>query len=298
MSFVREYVLDAIRSAKSEETLLLKLNSDAMGRAQLAALLAVAIFNSYLLGRAQVYADVRAQGTGVSIQVSGLTPDTRHLKPDVLAAALVDVGLGFEPLPFDEAIDYFRNKVPVSPERFRALSIAARKKAFTVADGANRQVRDHIKQLLDHSLSEGLTLKDFQEGAADVLDNAGIAPREPWYWETVYRTNMQTSYQAGRWQQMTDPEVVSERPYIRYVSALLPTTRPSHREKHGLIYPADDPFWSTWYPPNGFNCYCSAQSISESLLKRRGWTVSEQRSFQYPEPDSGFATNAGRTEAI
>jgi SPP1 gp7 family putative phage head morphogenesis protein len=205
---------------------------------------------------------------------------------------------GFQPLPFDEAIDYFRQKTSVSPERFRLLSAEARKKAFTIAGSANRQVRDSIKDLLDRALSEGLTLKDFQEDAADVLDAAGLAPQKPWDWETVYRTNMQTSYQAGRWQQMTDPDVVAVRPYLRYVSALLPTTRASHREKHGLIYPADDPFWNIWYPPNGFNCYCTVQSVSESLLKRRGWTVSAERNFQYPDPDSGFAGNAGKTESV
>ena len=84
---------------------------------------------------------------------------------------------------------------------------------------------------------------------------------------------------------------------FRYVSALLPTTRPSHAEKHGIVLPADDPFWNTWYPPNGFNCYCTVQSVSESLLKRRGWSVGAP-GFQFPDPDPGFAVNAGRTEQV
>ena len=273
---IGDYVQDAIRSARGPEDLYLKLNPDAIGRAGLAALLAVAIFNAHLLGRAQVFADVHP----------------------TLAAAAVDIKTSFEPLPFEEAIDFFRNKTPMSPERFRALSAAARAKAFTIADGANRQVRDSIMEMLNRALSSGLTMEEFRDEAIQVLDNAGIAPRRPVYWETVYRTNMSTSYQAGRWQQMTDPDVVKERPYLRYVSARLPTTRPSHGEKHGLVFAADDPFWSRWYPPNGFNCYCTVMSVSESLLKRRGWTVSTAQNFSYPDPDPGFGTNAGRSETV
>ena len=109
---------------------------------------------------------------------------------------------------------------------------------------------------------------------------------------------MATSYQVGRWQQMTDPDVVAERPYLRYVSALLPTSRPSHREKHGLVYPVEDPFWDEWYPPNGFNCRCTVMSVSESLLGRRGWQASSDHSFIYPSPDKGFGQNAGQNAAI
>lgn len=182
----------------------------------------------------------------------------------------------------------------MSPSRFETLASGARAKAFTIADGAKRQVRDSIKDLIDQALSEGLTLEEFKKDAAAVLDAAGVSERTPWYWETVYRTNLSTAYQAGRWQQMTDPDVAAERPYLRYVSALLPTSRPSHREKHGVVLPIDDSFWSKWYPPNGFNCYCTVTSVSESLLKRRGWQV-HSGGFIYDEPDEGFAGNVGKS---
>ena len=254
-------------------------------------LLAQAIFNLDLLGRAQIFEDVKGEASGVR---RPLTPNPLPLtKSGVLAAVVLEPS--FEPLPFQEAIDFFRNKVNISPSRFETLSADARIKAFTIADGARAQVRDSIKELLDQALSEGLTLDEFKQQAAAVLDSAGVSARTPWYWETVYRTNLSTAYQAGRWQQMTDPDVVSSRPYLRYVSALLPTSRPSHREKHGVILRYDDPFWDTWYPPNGFNCYCTVTSVSESLLKRRGWKVSTGQRFVYEEPDEGFEKNVGKT---
>ena len=244
--------------------------------------LAIAMLNLHLVGRAQVWTEVQTE------------PRQAHAG----RAARIVLDKEFQPLPFDEAIAYFRSKVNLSPEEFYALTEAARVKAFTVAVGVEEQIVASIRDLVETALADGLTLREFQDMADDVLDRAGVSAAEPWYWETVYRTNLQTSYQVGRWQQMQDPTVKALRPYLRYISARLPTSRPSHVEKHGLVYPQEHEFWNTWYPPSGFNCFCQVVSVSESLLDRRGWHVSERTQFTYPDPDEGFAVNPGKVEAI
>ena len=55
-------------------------------------------------------------------------------------------------------------------------------------------------------------------------------------------------YAAERWQQMTDPDVARSRPYLRYVCACLPDSRPSHLEKHGLVFSMDHHFWDVLVP--------------------------------------------------
>jgi hypothetical protein len=244
--------------------------------------LAKALLNLHLLGRAQVWNDVESPGKGGTLR----------------AGQVVLGGLAVEPLPFDEAIDFFRKKTNLSPEAFYALTEAARIEAFTVAVGSEEVIVESIRDLVDTALADGLSLREFQSQANEVLANAGVAAATPWYWSTVYLTNLQTSYQVGRWQQINDPAVKAERPYLRYVSARLPTSRQSHVEKHGLVYPQDHPFWDEFYPPNGFNCYCTTMTVSNSLLSRRGWKVSEKMNFQYPHADEGFGYNAGKIEAM
>lgn len=245
--------------------------------------LAQAILNLHLLGRAQVWTDVaeRSRNEGA-----------------LRASQAVLGGMSVEPLPFDEAIAFFRRKTNLSPDAFYALTEAARVKAFTVAVGTEETIVEAIRDLVDTALADGLTLREFQAAAADVLSRAGVSAASPWYWSLVYSNNLQQSYQVGRWQQMTDPAVKAERPYIRYVSARLPSSRPSHVEKHGLIFPQDHPFFDSWAPPSGHNCRCSTMSVSNSLLSRRGWTVSENPKFKYPDPDEGFDYNPGKVEAI
>lgn len=74
---------------------------------------------------------------------------------------------------------------------------------------------------------------------------------------------MATSYWAGRWVQMTDPEVVKLHPYWRYIHAdgvLNP--RENHLAWHGLTLPWDHPFWKTHFAPNGIGCHCRIISVT------------------------------------
>jgi hypothetical protein len=102
------------------------------------------------------------------------------------------------------------------------------------------------------------------------------------------------THHAERWQQMTDPDVVAELPYLRYVCTNLPDSRPAHVEKHGLVFPVRHAFWDLWYPLTGLGCMCTVMSVSEDLLRRRGWKVSDDPKFEFRNPDPGFEFNIGK----
>lgn len=210
--------------------------------------LATAIFAVHLLGRAQIWGDVAEAA------------EERRARGPAFGA--IQTTASFAPLPFPEAIDFFRAKLTLRPADYAMLEDLAKAKAFSIAAGATEQITESIRELIDRAETEGIGLREFQAQAARVLDRAGVSARTPWYWETVYRTNLQSSYQAGRWKQMQDPFVKQQRPYLRYISARVPTTRASHLEKHGRVYPIDHKFWDTWMVPNGFNCIPSRQVIN------------------------------------
>lgn len=91
--------------------------------------------------------------------------------------------------------------------------------------------------------------------------------------ETIYRTNMQAAFSAQTYQQLMDN--VDNRPYWQYSAILDNRTRPRHASMHGLIFRYDDPFWTTFYPPNGFNCRCTVNALKERDLERKGLVVSD-----------------------
>jgi hypothetical protein len=70
-------------------------------------------------------------------------------------------------------------------------------------------------------------------------------------------------------------------------------TRPTHRALDNVIRHIDDPFWDTYYPPNGFRCRCSTISLTENQATSRGG-VKPPPEDGFPEPDKGWDHNCGK----
>lgn len=86
--------------------------------------------------------------------------------------------------------------------------------------------------------------------------------------QTIFRTNLQSAYMAGRWTDMV--RNARERPYWMYVAILDSKVRASHAAMHGKVYRWDDPIWQTHFPPCGFNCRCRVRALSDRQLQRMG----------------------------
>ncbi|USQ51754.1 phage minor head protein [Serratia marcescens] len=51
-------------------------------------------------------------------------------------------------------------------------------------------------------------------------------------------------------------------------------TRPSHARLHNRVFHYLDPIWQYIFPPNGFNCRCRAEALTEQEVKQRGYVIS------------------------
>lgn len=172
-------------------------------------------------------------------------------------------------LPFREQNEFLRRKLP-SVDYF-AVRGAAHDHAFVVAGAHRADMVADIQQVLQSALDNGDTLEAFREDFFAVLDNYGWQPDggRAWRSRVIYETNLRTSYAAGRYQQLQ--EVKATRPYWMYEhSDAVITPRPEHEAWHGLVIPADDPWWQTHYPPNGWGCQCRVRALNERDLKRLG----------------------------
>ena len=208
-------------------------------------------------------------------------------------------------LPMKEAQAFWADKRIVTPEEWKDLSELARARAFSVSGVSARDMLEQVRAAITEALEQGETLADFKARFADIVEAKGWTGKRAWRVDTIFRTNIQTAYQAGRYVQMKRAAVT--RPYWRYVSVADSRTRPSHAALHGLVYPADHSFWSTFYPPNGFRCRCTVQTLSASQVQARGYEVQtdwpglvepmdpatgERLPPVRPFPDKGFVGNA------
>lgn len=207
------------------------------------------------------------------------------------------------PLPMDEAIEFWRDKVALTPDQFLSLSNEVRIRAFTIAGIGALNLLNDIMSEIDRAIAEGLTMQEWRARVNDMLERRGWEGLSPYRADNIFRTNVQTAFNVGRFKQMTQPEILRKRPYWMYDAVNDKRTRPTHLALDRRVYPADHPFWNTWYPPNGYRCRCSVRSLSDRDLKRLGLTVySEIPAFVEPPgqaarplmPDPGFAFNPAR----
>lgn len=202
---------------------------------------------------------------------------------------------------FEEALRVLQSKVALPPDEYKKLSELARQKAFTVGGITRLDILQDLLNELQRTITEGQTLQEFKANIRNRMAEKGWRGTTPYRLETIFRTNLQTAFQVGRYQQMKRPEVVEMRPYWLYDAVNDGATRPSHRALDGMVRRHDDPFWEEWYPPNGFNCRCRVIPLSAEAVARRGLTIQsgdlpkswdkETGEILQMSPDKGFGVN-------
>ena len=186
-------------------------------------------------------------------------------------------------MPPEKAIEYFQSKGFVLTWDWRELWQEAQAKAFTVAKVMRTDILLDIRSAVDDALNNGTTFQDFRKNLTPILQAKGWWGKtehvntmtgetgtaqlgSPSRLRTIYHTNLQTAYMAGRYNQMMAS--TDSHPYWRYVAVLDGRTRPMHRAMNGRVFRYDDELWATHYPPNGFNCRCRVQPLTARAVER------------------------------
>ncbi|MCP4023724.1 MAG: hypothetical protein GY729_17905 [Desulfobacteraceae bacterium] len=219
-------------------------------------------------------------------------------------------------LPFEEQLAFFnKKKVVLSPDSWKDVWDKAHAKAFTVARVTSTDVLQEIQNNLKDAMEKGTTLKQFKDDLVPYLENRG------WYapegekavdlsgrkrlaghrLTTIYRTNLASSYNTGRFKQQMDNR--ARRPFLQYHITPRPTNRPEHKAMDKFVAKVGSAVWDKWYPPNGFRCGCYVTALTAAQVKARGLDVSTKAPKIEPDdgstpeevkPDEGFDYHVGK----
>ncbi|MEZ5648636.1 MAG: phage minor head protein, partial [Alphaproteobacteria bacterium] len=197
-----------------------------------------------------------------------------------------------EPVPPEEAIAALRARGAKLSKTFdwRDMWQEAHATAFTVAKSTGFDILGDIYQAVDDALVKGTTFDDFKLKLTPILQKKGWwgqkLMKDPLSGRTrkvqlgsvrrlriIFDTNLRTAYAAGTWARIQRSK--KTRPYLRYVAVMDGRTRPEHQAWHDTVLPVDHEWWSKHYPPNGWNCRCTVQSLNNRDLKRYDLKVTE-----------------------
>lgn len=206
--------------------------------------------------------------------------------------------------PFAEQLSFFQAKLNLPSERWDDIQKAAHDRAFIVAGASEADLLQDLRGAIDKAIAEGRGLEAFRKDFAAIVQKhgwtgwtgQGTKAGEAWRTKVIYQTNMATSYAAGRYKQLTDPEFLKLRPYWRYVHAdgvMYP--RPLHLAwgEMRLTLRYDDPFWWTHFPPNGWGCHCyvvaeAAPGDGAATEPPTGWDAIDPKTGTQVGIDKGF----------
>ena len=204
---------------------------------------------------------------------------------------------------FQQQIDFFRAKLNLPSERWDDIKTRANDKAFYVAGAQKADLLADLRKAVDKSVGGG-SIDAFRKDFAEAVRKSGWSgwagqgtkAGEAWRTRVIYQTNIATSYAAGRWQQLNDPDLVAVRPFWQYIhSDSVITPRPQHKAwgDSRLTLPRDHPFWRTHFPPNGWGCQCRIKAVraptqGDATQPPDGWDSLDPKTDAPPGIDKGW----------
>lgn len=212
--------------------------------------------------------------------------------------------------PFAEQVAAFRRRLrELRPTRtWTDLPGPGHDRAFAVAGAMKAELLADLAAAVDRAISAGGTLEEFRRDFRATVEargwhgwtGEGTKAGEAWRTRVIYRTNMATSYAAGRRAQLREAGFT----FWVYRHGGSRDPRPEHLAWDGLVLPADHPFWTTHSPPNGWGCSCYVSGArSERGARRLGgdpdralpadWSVPDPRTGAPAGIDRGWAHAPG-----
>lgn len=216
--------------------------------------------------------------------------------------------------PFDEQLAALRLRFLhlVPSERWDDLQHAAHERAFVVAGAMKAALLADLANAVDKANSSHRSLDKFREEFLKLAEahnwkgwaGQGTKKGEAWRARVIYRTNMATSYAAGRMAQLVDGDFKFW--VYKHGNALEP--RLQHLAWDGIALPPDHPFWQTHAPPNGWGCTCRIRGAdSEAGIRRAkgdpnkalpdGWQAKDPKTGAPVGIDRGWDYAPGRSVA-
>ncbi len=189
-------------------------------------------------------------------------------------------------LPFDEAVEFWKDKVKLPKESFEQLADEAKHKAFTVSGIQNINDLESVFNAIERAIKQGKSYGEFRKEMLETFKRNGLNEKRL---KIVFRQNIQSSFLAGKWKQALD--TADDFPYLMYSAVNDTRTTPLCRSLNGKVYHINHPFWQKYFPPNHFGCRSSVRAYNKAMLERRNLKVEEE--MPKIKPASGFNTNVG-----
>lgn len=173
-----------------------------------------------------------------------------------------------DPFQFDQAIEFYRNKIKLPTSGWTDIRQEQHSHAFVVAGASSDALVEDFYNAIQKAKWDGGGYDEFRTSFDEIVAKHGWSHNGTpgWRSKIIYDTNITQAYNAGREKQMMD--LIHVRPYGTYQHTSIEHPRLEHKAWDGLILPLDDEWWDTHSPQNGWRCKCKKYSITQTEAKQ------------------------------
>lgn len=199
-------------------------------------------------------------------------------------------------IKFEEAVEFLKRKVPIKKKKFSELEDKLKFRAFTVAKLGTIKSMETVKEQLIATIEDGKGYAEFWNKIKQTIEDDPTKIK-PGYWETVFRTNTQSAYMAGKLEQFqNDKSVVAYQLLVIEDSRTTQICRNLLKKStsYGMILPKSHSFWKIYgFAPYHMNCRTSIRAVFKSQVGKPGNIVENptMKSLKSFKPQKGFGGN-------
>ena len=164
----------------------------------------------------------------------------------------------------------------------------AKSRAFYVSRLAELEAVGRVKDYLVDNLKDKTSFQNFVKNLDkdELLKKAGWEENGGWYWETVYRTNTMSAFNAGRAEAFEEYEPE----FLEFIGIEDFRQTPVCAARSGIVKKRTDPFWKKNFPPLHFNCRSTVRPVYAEEAAAFG--IKESADVSLPDaPAKGFGRN-------
>jgi SPP1 gp7 family putative phage head morphogenesis protein len=163
---------------------------------------------------------------------------------------------------YEDAIEAQAIQLEMAEGSVRVIKEHYRTVAMSTMTEATLTIQPRLNKAMQEVVERGMLAREAIPFLRERLGAIGMGPRASSHLlETYYRTGVQTAYHAGRWLSAQDPAISSILWGYEYSTVGDDRVREEHAQLEGITLPKEHPFWQRYYPPNGWDCRCTALEI-------------------------------------
>ena len=192
-------------------------------------------------------------------------------------------------LPPKEAMAFFQRKGMLLSWNWQDIFQEEHALSFTVAKVARMDILQDIRDSINEVQAKGISFREWAKNLEPTLRAKGwwgkvdqVNPKSgamekvqlgsPYRLRTIYDTNLQQAYNAGRWK--TQAENTASRPYVQRIEIDNERTCGPCREINGKIVPFDDPLHQQFGGMLHYRCHGFWRALTKAEVEKSGAGVS------------------------